>query len=832
MALMETTQESAISFQLEGGDADQFQVLRYRGTEGLCQLYRFEIELSCIDETLDFDSVVGMAACLTITIETGRRSFHGIISRFELTGQGDQQTYFRAELVPEVWLLTHRYHSRIFQQKSTKDIITQVLSDAGIGSDRFDLAGLTAEYAPRDYCVQYRETDYNFIARLMEEEGIRWFFRQEEEGHTLVLADSADYAPIDGEAELPFHPQTGMQTDAEHVSHFRKGQCVRPGAVKLTDYSFENPTLDLGTESDCGRDTGLEFSDYPGQYKEQSPGQTVAQRRAEEFESQRVMGVGRTDCLRLTTGATFDLIEHPAQPLNGTYMITSITHEGKQPVGQASTGSEIGRGVLDARTRQSLVAARNDENPAIRELAAGLLQVATRLQAGDPTAHRALTHWLYHAGQVSKDLSTISIVSGGGPLEGLSIPSLIDDITRAASIDSESPLYICRFECMPGDVTYRPPRATPWPEIRGVQTARVVGPSGEEIYTDEYGRVRVQFNWDREGAFGENASCWIRVSQGMAGGGYGMMFLPRVGQEVIVDFVEGNPDQPIITGRVFNADQMPPYPLPDEKTKSVIKTHTSKGGAGTNEIRFEDLAGSEQLLINGQADFHIRVGNEERHNVKMKQHLIVEDEQREKVSGNRSIKLEADDAVDVGGSQSLTVGSDSLNKVGGNLKFDVSSECFVKATKIIMEADAGISLKCGGSFVLIDSSGVSVSGPMVKLNSGGSALSSSVTDSPAAPAEPEEADSVTAGSDVSYTGEVIPPPPIEQTPPEANWIGIRLKDDEGNPMPGEYFEITLPSGKVIFGTLDVNGYRRMWLPEGGNCEVAFPNLDPDEWEAK
>lgn len=831
MALMRATEESELAFELDGGGADQFQVLRYRGTEGLCQLYRFEIELSCAFEDIDFDSVVGKAAFLGVTTAAGTRRFFGIVSRFEMTGQSTGQTYYRVELVPEVWLLTHRYDSRIFQQQSTTDIITQVLTDAGIESDHFDLSGLTAEYPPREYCVQYRETDYNFIARLMEEEGIRWYFSEVEEGQVLVLADAGEYAPIEGEAELPFHAPSGISSDDEHVSHFRKGQCVRPGSVVLNDFSFENPKLDLEAKADSGRDSGLEFSDYPGEYAEQSPGRTIAQLRSEEFESGRVTGVGQSDCVRLAPGLTFDLVEHPTDAINRSYLITSVTHEGKQPTGRATSSSDGWGGVLDGRIQQSLLDARSDENATIRELAEGLLQIASRLRLGDPTANRALTHWLYHAGQVSRDLPSVAIVSGGGALQALSIPNLIEDINRSSSIDYAASLHACRFECIPSDVTYRPPRITPWPVVRGSQTARIVGPSGEEIHTDEYGRVKVQFNWDRVGAFGENASCWIRVSQGMAGGQYGMMFLPRVGEEVVVDFLEGDPDKPIITGRVYNADHMPPYPLPDEKTKSVIKTHSSKGGGGTNEIRFEDQEGKEQLLINGQADFHIRVGNEERHNVKKKQYLIVEDEQREKIEGNRSITIKANDAINVAETQSVVVGGDVLQDFGGNHDHVVASEYHVKADKIVVEAMSGISLECAGNFVLIDAAGVTINGTLVKINSGGAALTSSITDSPASPAEPEEADSVKPGKDVSYTGEESPTPPIEREPAEGHWISLDLKDSEGNPAPGEYFEVTTPSGKVIPGTLDVNGFRKVWVDEEGECDITFPRLDADEWDS-
>ena len=476
MALTRDLSKAQLAFQVEGGEADQFLVLRYRGSEGLCQLYRFEIELACDDAAVAFDDVVGKAAVLSISTDWGPRWFHGVVSRFEMTGETADQTYFLAELVPQVWLLTHRYNSRIFQQKSTTDIVADVLEHGGIATDRFDLTGLQGTYEPREYCVQYRETDYNFISRLMEEEGIRWYFKQSEESHVLMLADSGEYAPIDGEPALGYQPPSGMNVSEEHVFRFRMGQCVRPGSVTLNDYDFEHPQTALKSMSDCGRDLRLEFYDYPGEYLAQAEGSRLAKCRAEEFESGRRFGVGQSNSPRLAPDRKFDLIDHPSAAMNGSYLITAVSYEGMQATQRATTGAN-GRGsLIDARTHQSLLQARQHDDQTVRELAEGLLQIASRLRAGDRSAHRALTQWLYHAGQVSKDLPSTASASGGSPLEAVSIPNLINDITRSSVVDYDAPVYECRFECMPADVIYRPPRVTPWPVMRGTQTARVVGP--------------------------------------------------------------------------------------------------------------------------------------------------------------------------------------------------------------------------------------------------------------------------------------------------------------------------------------------------------------------
>ena len=829
MALVRDISEAQLSFQFEGGEADQFLVLRYRGNEGLCQLYRFDIELASVDSAAVFEDLVGKAAVLGIQTLSGQSFFHGVVSRFEMTGESADQTYYRAELVPQIWLLTHRYNCRIFQNKAVGDIITDVLDAAGVPADRYSIT-LQGAHETREYCVQYRETDYNFIARLMEEEGIRWRFEHTSEAHKLIIEDAETYPPIEGDPAIPYHATAGLTADAEYVTRFRYGQCVRPGAVALRDFTFANPALDLSAAQDAGRDAGLEFYDYPGGYETQEVGTTLAGHRIHEFQTGRLRAVGLSNSGRLHPGLTFELAEHPCSQANGSYMVTSITHQGKQSTTLSAGGSNGHASVLARNLTEALTRIRAGANEQLRELADALLHLAERIRPGDVSARRMLTSWLYHAGQVARDVTSAAAALGGNPLEALTIPNLIDDLVQPNLMDLDRPIYECSFECIPADVPYCPPRVSPWPVMRGSQTAIVVGEGSEEITTDEFGRVKVKFHWDRRGKYDDTASCWIRVAHGWAGGQYGMLFIPRVGQEVVVDFLEGNPDKPIITGRVYNQDCMPAYKLPDEKTKSYIKTNSSKGGGGTNEIRFEDLKDQEQVLINAQKDFHIRVGNQERHNVKENQFLIVEGEQRVRIDGARSAAVGGKDALEVADEQSIVCQADVYYDFKGNHDHVVASEYHIKADKLVVEADSGVSLKCGGNFVLIDSSGVTIVGTKIKLNSGGSALSSSISGSPASPASPEDADEVTPGKDVSYTGEAYEMPPIEEEPIKGQWISIDMKDPEGNPRAGEYYEITTPGGLILEGTLDVNGYAKRWVDEEGECQITFPRLDAEEWQ--
>ncbi|MFQ5591629.1 MAG: type VI secretion system Vgr family protein [Phycisphaerae bacterium] len=853
MALVHDLSRAQLAFQVAGGDVDRFDVIRYRGTEGLCQLYRFEIELASAEREVAFDEIVGKPASLSIDADNGQRYFHGIVSRFEMTDETTDQCYYRAELVPTVWLLTHRYNSRIFQGKTVPEIITDVLNKGGIPSDRYNLAGVTGEYKPQEYRVQYRETDYNFICRLMEEQGMFWYFTQSREGHVLMIADSTSgYAPIDGEqASLPYASPTGMNVEQEHVYRFRLGQSVRPGKVALTDYNFENPALDLSSSGGANRDQNLEFYDYPGEYIEQSRGQNVAALRAEEFEAGRIHAIGKSNSPRLSPGKTFELTDHPSAPLNLQYLITAVTHQGKQSTTRTSTGGNGQAAILSRDVVQSLMQIERGENASLRDCARALLHLAQRVSPADETAHRAATPWLYHGGQVNRDPSTTAMAMGGNPLDPLATPNLMEDVSRTSNVDRDAPVYECRFECIPATVSYRPARVTPWPVVRGAQVAHVTGPEGEEIYPDKYGRVKVKFPWDREGKHDENSSCWIRVSQGMAGGQYGIMFLPRVGQEVVVDFLEGNPDKPLITGRVYNSDQMPPYQLPKEKTKSVIKTRSSTGGGGTNEIRFEDLKDKEQILIYAQKDLHIRAKNDRIENIENDRHLTVGNDRFEEVQNNYHLEVkEGDINVEIGGNESLAVkgkasikvdGTHSTNvggnvvyKFGANHKHDVKQTYAAKALNIKLEASTGIELKCGGSSIVLTPAAIFiVGGPLVNINSGSGPPVGPVTaqaTSPEAPEAPKSADEVQPGQDIRYDG-TTPEEPADETPAtQKTWISIELRDENGNPIANEPYEITSGDGKVHKGTLDRKGKAKIGGIDPGTCQVTFPEIHGAEWK--
>ncbi|OPZ09559.1 MAG: Phage-related baseplate assembly protein [candidate division BRC1 bacterium ADurb.BinA292] len=730
---------SDYSFRAGDLDIQELRVIRFELHEAISELFHVRIELASLNQELAIDELVGRPGVLRLSHfnQEHERWVNGIVKLLDYTSSGSQYCRYEAQLVPRVWLLGLRRQSRIFQDMTVPDIIKQVLTDAGIPADMFRMA-LTGNYGQRGYCVQYRETDLDFIKRLAEEEGIFFFFEHTEETHVMVFGDAPSvHKPIAGKPEVPFRTPTDMVEGKAFVSQFRYGQQVRTGSAMLRDFNFENPKQNLDAEKDSGKDTALEFYDYPGEYKVKSEGETYVNVRLQEFRT--FLKVARATSVerRLQPGYRFNLIEHPRQDLNAEYLVTRVRHR------------------------------------------------------------------------------------------GCHLPAVVQE---SGGVEVDEPTYQNEILAIPFSTPYRPPRVTPKPVVEGSQTAIVTGPSGEEIYTDQYGRVKVKFHWDREGQHNEKSSCWIRVSQNWAGGKYGIMFLPRIGHEVIVDFLEGDPDQPIITGRVYNNDEMPPYELPAHKTRSTIKSASSKDQEGSNEIRFEDLAGSEQIFIHAQKDLHVRVLNERRVNIGADSHetvganfnMHVEKDRSRKVKGKENIEVVEDKCEKIGGNLSEEIGGSHKEKVGGTFQVD--------ANKIILNATQEVVIKGPGGFVVINGGGTYVKGNMVYINSGGAA----VTEGPGtiiAPTAPAAADEAQYGEDTSYTAEKRPQKKIPKDKLEKkSWIEIRLVDAKGKPVPGEAYELETSDGKTLVGTLDGKGRVRIEGIEPGTCMVCFPNRAPDEWQ--
>jgi type VI secretion system secreted protein VgrG len=564
MYIRKLASEASFLFEVEGL---QLRIADFTVREEVSSPFEADLTLVAEDE-IGFDDVIGKEALLTIIGEEGDRYFHGIINEFVLSGTSGEYMAYQAKTVPYIWFLSLEQDSRIFQDMTTQDIVIEVLKKTGIMSDRFEFR-LEQQYQKREYCVQYRETDLNFINRLLEEEGIFYFFEHTKDNHLLVFGDSkVNYQPIDGDDKIMFHPVDAMVPEEDFIHSFLFSRHIHPGKVTLRDFNFLRPELDLTASQENETFKNLEMYDYPGEYLDDSRGKKIAEIRLQEAAMFQDKAQGRSCCSRFTPGFTFTLKDHDLTTLNQEYLIFDVVHIGSQP-------------------------------------------------------------------------QTLAEVPGAGAFS-----------------------YSNEFLCIPSSVTLRPERKTPKPIVEGVQTAIVVGPAGEEIYTDKYGRVKVQFHWDREGKKDENSSCWIRVSQLWAGENWGAMFIPRIGQEVVIDFVEGDPDRPIITGRVYHGTNLPPHALPDEKTKSTIKSNSTKGGGGFNELRFEDKKGSEEIFLHGQKDWNITILNNKNQNIGVNDQLSVGNNQVISIGVNRSESVGQNESVSVGANKTETVATNKAETIG------------------------------------------------------------------------------------------------------------------------------------------------------------------------
>ncbi|MBF0527983.1 MAG: type VI secretion system tip protein VgrG [Deltaproteobacteria bacterium] len=691
MALIRMSKEADFTFQASGYNED-LRVVRCRGLEEVSRLFSFKIELAALDPAINFEAVVGKPGRLIFQYPQGRRLVHGRVLKFEQVREGKQFTYYEAHLVPLLWFLRFRHDCRIFQNKSVPEVIRLVLSQAGIPADQYRFA-LQKNYAPHSYLVQYRETDLNFICRLMEDEGLFFFFDHQQDKEVLVMGDSSvANVSIADQSTVPFREYSGLLQDEEFISQWRSGQRVDSGAVTLQDFNFTTPRLDLEVSEMAGDNNSLEIYDFPGDYEELDQGRRLARIRVETIRASRRLANGSSACRRFIPGFRFTLSRHPRSDFNCEYNLLRVVHEINQP------------------------------------------QVAAQ---------------------------------------------------EAEEQDEQAPLYVNHFTCLRSNQIYHPPRVTRKPVIHGCQTAVVVGPQEEEIFTDEHGRVKVKFHWDRESKGDENSSCWIRVSQGWAGGRYGMMALPRIGQEVIVDFLEGDPDRPIITGRVYNGDLRPPYLLPDEKTKSTIKSNSSKSGDGYNELRFEDQAGQEQVFLHAQKDYDLRVENDRREWTGASRHLIVKKDKLEAVEGEVHTTVNGQAATRIEGDSSLTIQGRSLELIGGdasltiqgqsstaikggrsttisgdavtgcaaNYQVSAGQEIHLRAgTKVVIDGGLELTIKAAGGFIKIDPMGVTITGNLVLINSGGAPGIGlpgliQVPKSPLTPTLPDLADDGAGGRD-------------------------------------------------------------------------------------
>ena len=702
------------------------------GTEEISTLFGYRLEMLAENKTkVAFDAILGQKVTVYLALADGSETYlNGLCVRFAQGGRNEIFTEYEAELVPDVWRLTRKSQSRIFQRMTVPEILKKVFAGYTVDWQ------LNGKYEPRDYCVQYRETDFNFGARLMEEEGIYYFFEHSDGDHRMIVTDDpSDHPDLKGVNKFIYEDVEGGVRDENRIWAWMKEQEIRSGKSVLWDHTFEIAHQNLAAEAlimasvPVGKETHklkvknvdkMEVYDFPGEFAQRFDGinkgggeqaselekvfqdnkRTVGLRMDEETTPAVVIRA-RSNVKHLVPGYKFTLQRH--FNADGKYLLTSVKH-------------------------------------------------AATCGAG------------YRSGEEA-----------------------------ALTYENEA-------TCIPSAMPYRPRRTTPKPVVQGSQTAVVVGPQGEEIFTDKYGRVKVQFHWDRDGKYNEESSTWLRVGQLAAGRRWGASHWPRIGQEVIVDFLEGDPDQPIIVGTVYNSNQMPPYlgQGPDGKHKndnkvSGFKSNTTMGGQGFNELRFDDSKDKEQVFIHAEKDLDVRVKNDLRERILNDRHLVIGGEQngskrgdyKEKVfrdrfilvkrhheekiggdmkllvgegdegngnldtaiKGNRTTTIDGNDDLHVksgaktkvDGGLSMTVGGKTQEKTGTDWAHEAGQEIHLKAgMKVVIEAGVQLTLKGPGGFVDINPAGVTIQGTMVLINSGGSAGSGSGS-SPAAPSDASKA---------------------------------------------------------------------------------------------
>ncbi|AOY01838.1 type VI secretion system tip protein VgrG [Jeongeupia sp. USM3] len=576
-----------------------------------------EIGVQCVSASaLTLGDTIAKHVTLSLNNDSDKRPLDGLcaeIGQLPLDGSGGFDRY-AVTLRPWLWWLTLASNNRIFQNKTAPDIVKAVFAVHGFSDYQLKL---NASYTAREYCVQYGESDFAFVSRLLEDEGIFWFFTHAAGKHTLVLADNNDAFPAcPNAASIAFKPGD-MGGRALHA--IRDGQLQQQAVStghRTTDYEFTTPTTALYTQAQA-KDGPLSRYEHPGGYTVKATGDTLAKQRVNALRSQALRFVGESDCRWLVPGHTFTLTGHDNAAANIEWLVTAVTHDG------------------------------------------------------------------------------------------------------------DHQHYANRFEAIPKATPYRPLRQTPKPYMH-TQIATVVGKSGEEIWTDQYGRIKIQFPWDRDGKNDEASSCWVRVAQAWTGKGFGAQFIPRIGQEVIITFIDGDPDRPLVTGCVYNGDNSLPYALPANQTQSGIKTNSSKGGGGFNELRFEDKKNSEEVFLQAQKDFNANILNDSSTTVGHDEKLTVKNDRTRTVSegndtttidkGNRSVTVKTGtETVDIKDKRTVKVGGDQSHSTGGKFEHKIGGD-------YTLTIDGNLTIKVGGTLTLQSTGDYTAKSDGALTNQAGTAL--------------------------------------------------------------------------------------------------------------
>ncbi|UXN04804.1 type VI secretion system Vgr family protein [Bartonella sp. HY406] len=605
-------QDIAFSYWMKEAPNDTFVVTAFAVDEAIFGMTRIEVMLSSSDDNIDLQALLDSPGTLTIHhkyMET-LRHFSGVVVEAERGDRGHHRTAYRLVLMPSLYRLDHGSDCRVFQTKKVGDIVKELFSEHGIENVTWDID--EGSHDAREYCVQYRESHLGFVERILAEEGIFYYFEHDKEGLLkLIISDKPNVLhDCPGLKEIEYNSLSSGSVKGLFCSSLSYREKLRATTVVQRDYTFKNPVYNQEhkerTANPNGEKHDYELYDYPGRYKKDSAGKAFTRYKLEATRVDASLGYGVSNAPHLLTGHAITLFEHPDDRLNQKWRLLTIRHEGVQP--QAWGEDAQGIGMADTGI-----------------VAPGLHGTTlSGLSFGTTSSH-------------SPNLLTQSL----NRRMGLAVAGNNNASDNAT-------VYANAFAVQPSHLPYRAPQ-TNKPLIDGPQIATVVGPEGEEIHTDQYGRVKVHFPWDRhKDPKAEDSSCWIRVSMNWGGGKYGHVALPRIGHEVIVDFLEGDPDQPIIIGRTYHASNQPPYNLPEDKTKMVIRSNSHKAD-GFNEISFEDEGGQENMFVHAQKDQSIKVLN------------------------NRAKRVEANELESIGANKSVEVANNHQEKIGGSVNRFIGS---------------------------------------------------------------------------------------------------------------------------------------------------------------
>ncbi|MBS5819517.1 MAG: type VI secretion system tip protein VgrG [Proteus mirabilis] len=601
--------------QIGGLPEETFQVTQFDLQEGISQLFTLSIQAVSPLSEIDFNDVLGMASSLTVKRDGHiLRTVQGILAAAEQGNTDGVKTWYQFVIRPEMWVMTLKQDSRIFQDTTVPHILETLLNESHIKYDK--QLYHPEEHLQRAYTTQKRETMYDFWCRLAAEEGINFWF---EEGPQLFYSDR--HLGMRAGISLTYNPQSDTDITDSTATTWRYVEQLCSDIRVDKDYNQLRPSYPLSHQVTGEVHQQHEIFESYGRFEEDAQGQPFNQIRYEQSQNQRQVGSATTNCIELAPGRIFTLSNHPCARMNTTWLVISISHHGVQPLADNSGGEGT---------------------------------------------------------QLSNQLSFV-----------------------------------------PSTQEWRPPYRFK-PTADGDELATVVGPPGEEIYTNEQGAVTVYFHWDRRGKPDHSASCWVRVAQGWNGDGFGFMAIPRVGQEVIISYLNNDIDKPIITGCTYNGRNRSPIDLPKHKTRTTFRTKTHKGD-GFNELRFEDKNGDEEIYLHAQKNLAINVLNSRGERINYDRttsighddELVVANNRTVTVEGNQAHKTTGNFQNKIEGDQHISISGDLVEAIQGVVSTDAQGD-------ITLQSSSKITLKVGGSFVVIHSGGVDIKGPSINLNSGGS----------------------------------------------------------------------------------------------------------------